>query len=608
MEGQAARAGGATSANGVCMMSNDNVVEDLWSKSDLIIALGHRLLDILDEAVFYTDSNLLFMGANSSFHRLTGISPETLAGGDLGLLYGDEEGSRLLATMRLELPRHGQWQGEVRRLRPDGTSSTERLLIAAVDGDDGLPEAYIGLIKDTSELRSAKALLEYSANHDALTGLANRDFFNAALDDRAARSAAQGGAIAVCTLDLDDFKRVNNDLSREAGDELLKSVGLRLQEALRSGDLLARTGGDEFSLAVSLKSGMEPRGLASRLLALFDAPFETKGRFIYVNATIGMALCPLHGDSAARLISCADLALQTRKKGSKNSFAVYRDDLGAELQGKTSLATELRSAIAQQKGTGPATSTSAGRFFVNYQPVIDIATGHITSVEALSRWTHPLRGAVPPSSFIPVAEESGLIVELGGLVLRCACDRARAWLKESRRPPRICVNVSARQLQEPSFLDEVAQASKGLPPGFLVLEITESQLVDDLRGTAKILGDLKGKGVSLSVDDFGTGYASLSYLKMLPIDTVKIDQSFVADLFHNRNDRRIVEAVTTLSKGIGAKTIAEGVETQAQLELLKEIGCDYAQGFLFSKAIPPEELELLMDGRYDDTGRFERGR
>jgi len=590
------------------MMGNDSIVEDLWSKNDLIIALGHRLLDILDEAIFYTDSDLRFRGANGSFHRLTGISPEALAGNDLCLLYGDEEGSRLLAAMRLELPKSGRWEGEVRRTRPDGASNAERLLIAAVDGEGSGPEVYIGIIKDISELRSAKALLEYSANHDALTGLANREFFIAALDDRAARSAAEGGAIAVCTLDLDDFKRVNNDLSREAGDEILKSVGQRLQEALRTGDLLARTGGDEFSLAVSLKAGMEPRGLAGRLLSLFDAPFQAMGRFIYVNATIGMALCPQHGSSAVKLISCADLALQTRKRGSKNSFALYRDDLGAELHGKASLATELRSAIAQQNGEGAATSASGGRFFVNYQPVIDIASGRMTSAEALSRWSHPLRGAVSPSSFIPIAEESGLIIELGSLVLRSACNRARAWLKASRTPPRICVNVSARQLQEAGFLDEVVRASKGLPPGFLVLEITESQLVDDLRGTAKILGDLKDKGISLSVDDFGTGYASLSYLKMLPVDTVKIDQSFVADLFHDRNDRRIVEAVTTLTKGIGAKTIAEGVETQAQLELLKEIGCDYAQGFLFSKAVPPEELEPLMDGRYDDTGRFEQDR
>jgi diguanylate cyclase (GGDEF)-like protein/PAS domain S-box-containing protein len=587
------------------MMGNDSIAEDIWSENDLIIALGRRLLDILDEAIFYTDAELRFRGANAFFHRLTGISPESLGGRDLRLLYGDKEGGRLLAAMRLELPKSRQWEGEVRRRGLDGAMRTERLLVAAVDVKEGGPAAFIGIIKDISELRSAKALLEYSASHDALTGLTNRESFNAALDERAARCAAEGGAIAVCTLDLDDFKRVNNDLSREAGDELLKAVGRRLQEALRSEDLLARTGGDEFSLAISLKSDMEPRGLASRLLALFDSPFETKGRLIYINATIGMALCPQHGSDAARLVSCADLALQTRKIGSKNSFALYRDDLGAELQGKASLATELRSAIAQQNGDSLA--VSGGRFFVNYQPVIDISSGRMTSVEALSRWSHPLRGAVPPSSFIPVAEESGLIVELGGLVLRSACDRARAWLKGTRTPPRICVNVSARQLQDPGFLEEVGRASRGLPRGFLVLEITESQLVDDLRGTAKILCALKENGVSLSVDDFGTGYASLSYLKMLPVDTVKIDQSFVADLLRDRHDRRIVEAVATLARGIGAKTIAEGVETQAQLELLKEMGCDYAQGFLFSKALPPEELERLMDGRYDEAGRFEQG-
>jgi diguanylate cyclase (GGDEF)-like protein/PAS domain S-box-containing protein len=573
------------------------------SSDDLSLSALRSLLDMMDEAVFHTDSGFLLRKGNASFHRLLGLEDGEVHGSNaLSLLCGKDD--QLKDGLAAQLRASGRWEGEIRLERDRGEIRTASLLLAALPATEGEEAGYVGLIRDLSELKSAKAILEYSANHDSLTGLPNREFFHEALQDLAVRVGTTGGVLAVCLVDLDDFKRVNNDLSREVGDGLLRAVGSRLGEALRTGDLLARSGGDEFSLAFPLKSAAEVRSLAARILGLFDTPFEAGDRLIYLNATMGISLCPDHGDEAGRLSACADLALQSRKAGSKNSYAVYREDLGARLHGKASLASELRAAIEDPGRGRPGPSGPGGRFYVHYQPIIEISSGLVIGTEALARWDHPVRGNIAPAQFIPLAEESSLVVDLGAYVLASACDQVRAWTRRTAIPPKVSVNVSVRQFQDPGFLDMVAKAVAGLPRGIVTLEITESQLFEELDSAAGILAGLKEAGVLLSVDDFGTGYASLSYLKKMPIDTVKIDQSFVADLVRDRHDRRIVEAVATLARGLGARTVAEGVETKAQLELLPRLGVDYAQGFFFSPPISPEGILDLVDGAFDHTGLF----
>jgi diguanylate cyclase (GGDEF)-like protein/PAS domain S-box-containing protein len=579
-------------------------IRDLEAEAErdrFYLSLSGTLLEMMDEAIFYSDMDFGFREANPAFYKLLEASPKELAGAEIWSLFGEERRDRIASALE-ELESTGRWKGEIRRKARSGEMRTESLLLIAVPDRDGKGSilAYVGMIRDLSELHRARAILEYSTSHDALTDLPNRDYFNAALGELAAGVVQRKGILAVCVLDMDDFKRINNDLSREAGDELLRGIGRRLSGALRGGDLLARTGGDEFSLAFPLKTEAELRPLAERILGLFEAPFETAGRLHYVNATMGVALCPQHGSDAAQLSACADFALQDRKIGAKNGFAVYRSDLGAKLQRKASLVNELR-AVLETLGEGEG---STPRFYVHYQPLVEMATGLVTSTEALARWLHPERGQISPGQFIPLAEEAGLIQGLGSFVLKSACDQARAWQASLRRSPKVCINVSVRQLQDPAFLAEVRGAVAGLPEGVVTLEITESQLLVDLDGAAALLTGLKDTGVHVSVDDFGTGYASLSYLRKLPLDTVKIDQSFVKDLVRNRQDRRIVEVVATLAHGIGAKTVAEGVESQAQFEVLREIGCDYAQGFLFSPALPPEELSVLMEGGFDSSGTF----
>jgi len=269
---------------------------------------------------------------------------------------------------------------------------------------------------------------------------------------------------------------------------------------------------------------------------------------------------------------------------------------------KAKLSTELHAAL---ESPGLISAGQAGRITVEYQPLVEISSGLVIGAEALARWEHPERGWIPPSLFVPLAEESSLIMELGSQVLAMACAQARAWLISMPRPLCVCVNISTRQLQEPTFIDEVRHSVAGLPHGLVTLEITESQLFEDLDDAASVLGKLKEAGVQLSVDDFGTGYASLSYLRKLPLDTVKIDQSFVEGIVRNRQDHRIVEVVASLAKEIGAKTVAEGVESRAQLKVLREMGCDYAQGFLFSPSLPPDAIqELFCRGGASAAGRI----
>ncbi|MBL8965430.1 MAG: EAL domain-containing protein [Spirochaetaceae bacterium] len=588
-------------------------LEARQAHDQFLLAIAKRHLEMTEDAIFYTDPELRIKRANPAFHRLTRLGPEEVVNAGLDSVFRGAEGQKLLRLLVPRLRAAGCWQGETARACEDGSARQESLAFSAVAGASGETIAYIGVIRDLSSLRSAEKRLEYSSRHDALTGLPNREAFLAGLGERAARAAAEGGSIAACALDHADFQRVNNDLSREAGDGLLVAVARRLSEAIRSVDLLARTGGDEFSLAMELKAGTELRDLAARVLGLFDAPFEVAGRLIYVSATMGVAVAPEHGVDPTALVARADLALQSRKAGAKSSFSLYRPEMDERLQGKASLASELRSALAScveaKAGAGGAGGAAAGkrcgRFYVNYQPIVDIASGRLACVEALSRWEHPKFGQIPPGRFIPLAEESGLIVELGRLVLRAASAQAGAWLGGSGdRAPIVGVNVSARQLLEPGYVQEVrdAIAKAALPRDFFVLEITESQIFEDLDAAARILGELKDAGAQICVDDFGTGYSSLSYLKRLPIDTVKIDRSFVCDIDRDRHDRRIVETVAALTRELGAKTVAEGVETTSQLEILRSIGCDYAQGFLFGRAQEAGELEGAIARGYARTG------
>jgi len=560
-----------------------------------LLAVASRHFELSPDPSFVADSSLRILHCNAAFLRLAGR--DAGPGSRLGALYAGQEGEAFAARLRACLEASGFWEGETPRRCSGGTAGPERLTLAAVRGPAAAP--YVGIIRDISELRRAEARLAYTENHDVLTGLPNRAQYLAAVDDLIAarrpdplaacpdgrEGPGEASSIAACLLDLDGFKRFNNDESREVGDDILRAVAGRLAESVRQADCLGRTGGDEFSLAFALEGGVSPGEIAERVLSVFDEPFRVRGRLYHLRASMGVALWPEHGSGASALAAAADLALQSRKAHGKRKYQVYRKDLEAGLVGSASLEGELRQAI------------SAGLIAVHYQPILRLADGRIAGVEALARWPRP-EGLVPPSRFIPLAEEAGLISELGERVLVEACSwRARLELPEAR-PFYVAVNCSARQLQEPGFPSLAARriAELGLAPGQVVIEITESCLLGDLASARTMIEELRRTGARIYIDDFGVGFASLSYLKELPVDGVKIDQSFVAELESDPHSRGIVEAVAFLARELGIQTVAEGVETEGQLAAIREIGCDYAQGFLVSRALPAGEIERFVAG------------
>ena len=396
--------------------------------------------------------------------------------------------------------------------------------------------------------------------------------------DRAIRTHRH---LALLFIDLDRFKNVNDSLGHPVGDELLAAIAQRLRDRLRDGDTLARLGGDEFVLLIEdMQAPEEAARVATMLLELLHTPFKLQhGREIYIGASIGIAVFPEDGSNVTELIQHSDVAMYQAKESGRGAFRFYTESMSRAAQDRLHLDTRLRRALER------------GEFTLHYQPQIDMETGVITGTEALVRWLDPEEGLISPARFIPVAEETGLIVPIGEWVLRAACAQARAW-QDAGHTLTIAVNLSARQLQQNDLSQRVAalMTEYGVGPGWLEIELTESMLAGDHSTTEVRLRELKALGIALSIDDFGTGYSSLAYLKRFPIDILKIDQSFVRDIPHDRNDMEIAATIIAMAHTLKLRVVAEGVETPEQLAFLKERECDAWQGYLYSKPLPAEEF------------------
>ncbi len=477
---------------------------------------------------------------------------------------------------------------EVTGRRRDGTALPLELTLAEVAS---APERlFVGILRDISERRSLEERLRHQATHDPLTGLPNR----ALLLDRLAlalhRAARRPGMVAVLFLDLDRFKTVNDSLGHEAGDRLLVALAGRLVAVVRPADTVARRGGDEFTLLLEDLGGeAEAVAVAERVLADLRTPFTVDGQELVVGASVGIALAGGgEGDPAApaALLHAADLALYRAKAAGRGRHALFSPELRARATARLALEQDLRRAL------------EGGEVVVHYQPEVDLATGRLVGVEALARWRHPQRGLLPPAEFIALAEETGLIVPLGRQVLAAACRQARAWQQALPRDPPllICVNLSPRQFAHPDLVGDVRRAlgASGLARGSLGLEITESVAMGAAEATLATLRALKALGVTLELDDFGTGYSSLAYLQRFPLDRLKLDRSFVRGLGRDPGSGAIVRAVLTLARALGLGVTAEGVETTAQATMLRELGCDLGQGYLFAPPLPADELEARL--------------
>ncbi len=441
---------------------------------------------------------------------------------------------------------------------------------------EGRPSVLMACV-DVTERRRAEAKLTHMARHDALTDLPNRLLYREQVEARIRTMKLFGDPFAVLLFDLDNFKGVNDTLGHSVGDLLLQETARRIMSCLGAGDIAARLGGDEFAV---IHAGPDVahsvHDLVGRIRAALKRPFTAEGHAVQTGASVGIALAPLHGDDPERLLKNADLALYAAKADGRGVHRVFEPEMDAQLQARRRLEIELRSALIK------------GELDVHYQPLWDLRTGRMSGCEALLRWRHPERGDIPPSEFIPTAEEAGLIGAIGQYVLRRACADAARWPKDVH----IAVNLSPAQFRARGILETVVQAlaASGLAPHRLDLEITEALLLERNEETLAALNGLRAIGVGISMDDFGTGYSSLIYLRSFPFTKIKIDKSFVLGLAQSLDSQAIVRAIVSLAASLGLRVLAEGVETEADLAYLRQVGCDEAQGFLFSAAKPVEEL------------------
>jgi diguanylate cyclase (GGDEF)-like protein len=459
-------------------------------------------------------------------------------------------------------------------------------LTVAVKRDwQGNPLYDISIIEDISARKTAEDRVHYLATHDGLTGLPNRVMFGELLSLGIETAKRQGTHCAVLFIDLDRFKIVNDSLGHEAGDLLLREIAARLRECVRASDVVARLGGDEFVVLLQgVDSPAEVSLTARRMLSAAMRPVMILGQECRVTASIGICVHPAEGQSDDTMMKNADMAMYMAKEEGKNNYQFYSPALQAGAAGRLALESNLRHALERQE------------FTLQYQAKVNTRSGAITGVEALLRWQNQELGSVSPTQFIPVAEETGLIVSIGRWVLNTACAQNAQWLRQGLPPVRVSVNLSMRQLNDRGLIDDLQAALResGLPPDMLELEITESMIMHNAEQAVRVLNDIKALGVRLAIDDFGTGYSSLAQLKRFPVDTLKVDRSFIRDAPHDAEDGAITEAIIAMGMTLGLTIVAEGVETLEQQTFLSQRSCDEMQGFYFSTPVAPEDFAALL--------------
>ncbi len=555
----------------------------------------HRTRNFFDTIIEHVPAAILVKDAktfryllvNRKGEEFIGCAKHHIVGKTANEIFSPEAAKTIIDNDRATLCSDQQVAYEAPPFHRPGDNSqivfTKKLIVQKPDGQ---PEYLLSIIEDVTERVRSAAQLSYQAHHDALTGLANRVLFVERVGEALVRLAQHGDRFAVMLLDLDRFKSVNDSLGHPIGDGLLRAVANRLRACLQDDDLVARLGGDEFAI-LQICAGDQREAavsLSNRVLDVLATTFDIEGHQVITGASVGIAFAPEHGTDVNQLMKCTDLALYQAKSAGRNRYCVFDRAMEAEAQSRHALEIDLRNAITR------------GEFEMHYQPIFDVATGWPCGVEALVRWLHPQRGLALPGEFIPLAEETGLIVPLGEWILRQACTDGRDLPANTQ----VAVNLSPVQFGKGDLVGTVSRAlsESGLSPHRLELEVTESVLLHNNEANIAILAALKSLGVSIVLDDFGTGYSSLSYLRMFPFDKIKIDRSFVNEISTRSDCAAIVCAISSLARTLNIVTTAEGVETHDQYLLLRTAGCSLAQGYLLGRPVPPAELVLARAYRY----------
>jgi diguanylate cyclase (GGDEF)-like protein/PAS domain S-box-containing protein len=560
----------------------------LWSVEEAL-RIDAAILATTRDAVIITDLVPKILAVNPAFTEITGYAEAEVIGKSPSILSSGRHDRAFYQAMWLSLRETGYWQGEIWNRRKDGEMYPELLTLSAVCNEQGDPVHYVGVVTDLSQLRLHEERSPRLAHYDPLTALPNRLLLEARLQHTLERASREENRAAVLVIDLDQFKTINDSHGHAAGDALLVAVTRRLRTRLREEDTLSRLAGDQFVLVLeALHDYQEAEIMARSIQALLESPFVLPdGCKAFVRASVGISVYPQDGNTAQALLVGADAAVHRAKELGGRQFCYYTSELNVQARATLVMEEALRRALDQEE------------FVLYYQPKIDLRSGRIVGAEALLRWQRPGCGLVSPLEFIPAAEKNGLIEGIGAWVIRDACRQMRAWRDTGLTEIKVAVNVSARQFRYGGLEEEIIQAltQYGVKPSHLMLELTESMLMDAPEKAVARMTALKRLGLRLSLDDFGTGYSSLAYLGRFPIDQMKIDRSFVKDIVTDPGAATIATSVISLAHRMRVGVVAEGVETEAQAGYLRQNGCDEIQGYLFSKPLPAEEFaELVRQG------------
>jgi len=567
--------------------------DDALVKSRKDLNLARQVIEATLDGVMIVDDQGLIEYVNPSFSRLTGYAAEDVLGKNPRLLQSGRHDAAFYAKMWSELLDIGHWQGEVWNRRKDGDIFAEWLTINSIRDDAGGIAKYAAIFGDITEKKRDEERVRNLAYCDPLTGLPNRRLMVDRLALALANAHRHGTVLAVMFLDLDLFKRINDTLGHDVGDAVLVEVAKRLNTCVREGDTVARIGGDEFVVVMpELEDVSDAARLAERVIAAVKALMALAGRELYVTTSVGIAVYPEDGAEPEALLKCADLALYRAKEIGRNGYQLYSAAINARSAERLSMEGHLRHALAN------------GEMSLAYQVKVDMTSGTISGAEALVRWTHPELGSVPPAEFIPLAERCGLMPGLGEWILRTACAQNQAWLNRGLPPIRMAVNLSPRQFLKGDLADTVIRVLRdtALPAHLLEVELTETAIIDHPTEVGRVLDRLHAVGVRIAIDDFGTRQSSLMALRHLPIDALKIDHSFIEGLGHAFQEKDIVVAIIRLAHALGMTAVAEGVEREHQVEVLRNGGCDEIQGYLIGRAVSPEDLETLFDRQLLPSG------